>query len=147
MSNHAYPAQPRVAVGAVVFKDDRVLLVRRGQPPSEGLWAIPGGAVELGETLQQAAEREVWEETGVRVVAGKPVYVFDVIKHDERNRVRYHYVIADLSARYLRGEPSARDDAADARWIAAEELDTLPVNATTLQLLRDTLGFGSRPTR
>ena len=78
-----YPAQPALAVGAIVFKDQQVLLVKRGKPPAKGMWAIPGGSVELGETLKQAAEREVLEETGIRIKAGEPVHSFEVIEHDE----------------------------------------------------------------
>ncbi len=137
-----YPDAPRVAVGVVVLKDGKVLLVKRRDPPSAGQWAIPGGSVRLGETLQQAAERELYEETGVRVQAEAPVYIFDVIDHDPSGRTRYHYVIADLLARYVGGEPTARDDAADARWLSPRELEQLPVNTTTLDLLRNTLGFG-----
>ena len=77
MSTGKYPDNPQVAVGAIVIRDNKVLLVKRKQPPSEGLWAIPGGRVELGETLQKAAEREVREETGVTVQTGNPVYTFD----------------------------------------------------------------------
>jgi 8-oxo-dGTP diphosphatase len=96
--NGAHPGAPVVAVGAVVFKDGRVLLVRRGQAPAMGLWAIPGGKVELGETLQAAAERELREETNIRVRAGDPVFTFDMIETDETGRIRYHYVIVDLEA-------------------------------------------------
>ena len=95
-----YPGHPRVAVGAVVFKDERVLLVRRGQPPSEDLWAIPGGSVEIGETLQEAAEREILEETGIKIRAGEPVFTFDVIERDRTGKIRFHYVIVDLVADY-----------------------------------------------
>jgi len=140
--SHAYPSAPRVAVGTVVFKDGAVLLVLRRDPPNEGRWAIPGGRVELGETLQQAAEREVLEETGVRVRAGRPVYVFDRVDRDEDGRVRYHYVIADLLAEFLEGRPRARDDALEARWIEPAALAALDVSETTLDLLRNTLGFG-----
>ena len=87
-----YPGNPRVAVGAVVFKDERVLLVRRGQPPSEDLWAIPGGSVEIGETLQEAAEREILEETGITVRAGEPVYTFDVIDRDSAGKIRFPFL-------------------------------------------------------
>lgn len=144
MHEHAYPSKPTVAVGAVVFKDENVLLVKRRHPPNQGLWAIPGGTVELGETLQEAAEREILEETGVVVEAGEPVYIFDVIQRDPRDGVRYHYVIADVMARYVGGEPSARDDALEARWIGAAEFDALAVSETTRQLLENTLGFGRR---
>jgi len=138
----AYPDHPRVAVGAVVFKDHRVLLVRRGQPPAQGLWAIPGGSVLLGETLQQAAEREILEETGLYITAGQPVLTFDVVERDDAGRIRFHYVIVDLDARYDRGELRAGDDALEARWVAPAEIDGMPVNATTLRLLKDRYGFG-----
>ena len=137
----AYPDHPRVAVGAVVFKDDRVLLVRRGQPPAEGLWAIPGGSVLLGETLQQAAEREILEETGVRITAGQPVLTFDVVEKDANGRVRFHYVIVDLDASYNSGEPRGGDDALEARWVSRARIGRLPVSATTLKLLKDRYAF------
>ena len=141
-SKNDYPDHPRVAVGAVVFKEDRILLVRRGQPPAEDSWAIPGGSVDIGETLQQAAEREIKEETGIRIRASKPIYTFDVIERDESGGIRFHYVIVDLSADYVSGEPSAGDDAVEARWISAEEIKTLPVNKTTLTLLQNKFHFG-----
>jgi ADP-ribose pyrophosphatase len=130
-------------VGAVVFKDERVLLVRRGQPPAENLWAIPGGSVKIGETLQQAAEREIREETGIRIRAAKPVCTFDVIDCDRSGGIRFHYVIVDLAAEYLSGEPSAGDDAVEARWVSAEEIKMLAVNATTLRLLQRQFHFGT----
>ncbi len=142
-SKNDYPDHPRVAVGAVVFKENRVLLVRRGQPPAEDLWAIPGGSVEIGETLQQAAEREIWEETGIRIRAAKPVYTFDVIERDESQGIRFHYVIIDLSADYVSGELAAGDDAVEARWVSAEEIKTLAVNKTTLRLLQSKFHFGT----
>jgi len=141
MSGREYPDAPRVAVGAIVVRDGRVLLVRRGQPPSEGLWAIPGGRVELGETLQEAAEREIGEETGLAIRAGDPVHTFDVILRDETGRVRFHYIIVDLLADYVSGELQAGDDAREARWVAPEELDGLPINQTTLEVLKTNVNF------
>lgn len=137
-----YPVMPRPAVGAVVFKNDAVLLVRRGNAPSRGSWAIPGGSVRLGETLQAASEREVLEETGVVIRAGQPVFVFDTIQRDDAGRVKYHYVIVDLAADYVSGEPKAGDDALDARWITAGDLATLDVNPLTRRLLADQFSFG-----
>ena len=141
-SGAVYPDQPIAAVGAIVFKDNRVLLVRRGRPPAEDLWAIPGGRVEIGETLREAAEREILEETGIVIRALDPVYTFDVIDRDTRGGIRFHYVIVDLIAEYIRGEPLAGDDAAAARWIPADELSTLKVSSKTRRLLTAQFNFG-----
>jgi 8-oxo-dGTP diphosphatase len=138
-----YPARPVIAVGAVVIREDKVLLVRRGQPPNAGLWAIPGGAVELGESLQAAAERELREETNTIIRAGDPIYAFDYIDRDAKGQVRYHYVIVDLVGHYLGGAPKARSDALEVRWVSGSELEALPVSETTLRLLRDQLEFGN----
>lgn len=135
-----YPEQPILAVGTVVLRDDRVLLVRRAKAPSAGLWAVPGGRVELGETLQQAAERELLEETGVVVRAEKPIYAFDAIERDAAGRVLFHYAVVDLLATYVSGQPRAMDDAAEARWIAARELEQSATSAVTVDLLRK-IGF------
>ncbi len=140
-SNH-YPDRPRLAVGTVVLRNAHLLLVRRGQPPAKGQWAIPGGSVEIGETLKQAAERETLEETGVVVRAGAPCGYLDVIDIDGDGIVRFHYVVIDLLADYVAGSPQPGGDAADARWVGSADLDRLPVHANTLELLRR-LGFGS----
>ena len=137
-----YPDAPQPAVGAVVFKGDAVLMIQRGSAPSRGMWAIPGGRVRLGETLQAAAEREILEETGVVIRAGEPILVFDVIHQDDRGAVKYHYVIVDLLADYVSGEPRAGDDAADARWLTQAELARLTVNPATRRLLAEKFNFG-----
>jgi len=135
-----YPETPRVAVGAVVFYQNKVLLVLRNKPPGEGVWAIPGGSVELGESLQAAAEREVLEETGLQVRASEVVHTFDVIQRDEAGRVQFHYVIVDLLAEPV--DPSqallAADDAKDVAWFTLAELEQpdLPVSQPTRLLLR-----------
>lgn len=137
-----YPDRPLVAVGAIVVKDERVLLVKRSKPPGEGLWAIPGGRVELGETLQQAAEREIMEETGLTIQAKDPVYTFEVIERDAAGKPRFHYVILDLIAEYVEGELSASDDASEARWVSSRELERLPVSQTTMDVLKNVVHFG-----
>jgi len=141
-TSNAYPDRPRAAVGAVVFKDNRVLLVQRGNPPAEKQWAIPGGSIELGESLQEAAEREIREEAGIVIRAGAPVFAFDTVRKDEADRIRFHYVIVDLAAEYVSGELRAGDDAADARWVSAEEIDDLNLNRLTRHVLRKFFGFG-----
>lgn len=144
-SGGAYPDKPLVAVGAVVFRDDAVLLVRRGKPPGEGRWAIPGGSVRLGESLRAAAERELLEETGVTVRAGQPVLTFETIQRDATGRVAYHYIIIDLEADYVAGEPKAADDAADARWVTRIDLKRLDVVPATRRFLQKHYGFGCTP--
>jgi ADP-ribose pyrophosphatase len=137
-----YPSKPRVAVGAVVFKDNCILLVRRGKAPARGQWAIPGGSVLLGESLTQAAEREILEETGIRIAAGEPAYVFDVVERDDTGRIRYHYVIVDLDATYQGGDLCSGDDALEARWVAEAEMAGLDVSLPTRKLLSGRYHFG-----
>ena len=125
---------PQVAVGAVVFHENRVLLVKRKNMPAAGQWAIPGGKVHMGETLAEAAEREIMEETGIRIKAGKPVYVFELIDP-------IHYVIIDLDAKYLSGSLKPSDDAEDARWVGLNELEGLEITESTLKLLSEKFDF------
>jgi ADP-ribose pyrophosphatase len=140
-SAESLPNAPVVGVGAVVFNEGRVLLVKRRTPPSEGLWAIPGGRLMLGETLQQAAEREILEETGIIIQAHEPVFAFDVIERDERGAIRYHYVIVDVQATYVSGKPMAGDDAEIAAWLSPNDVRRLPVSEKTLYLLKEILHF------
>ncbi len=135
-----YPEVPLLAVGGVVFREGRVLLVRRGKPPAEGEWAVPGGRVEIGETLREAIEREIREETGIVVRAGEMCHLFEVVRRDEAGRVKFHYVIIDFRGEYISGEPVASSDACEAAWVSREELEERPVNGETLRLLRK-LGF------
>jgi 8-oxo-dGTP diphosphatase len=144
MDSDQRPSTPQVGVGAVVFHDGAVLLVQRRNPPCANEWAIPGGKVRLGETLQQAAEREILEETGIRIKAGEPVYAFDLIEGDATGEVRWHYAIIDLQAEYLGGEIQAGDDATAAAWFRPEDLKRIPLNATTRKLLKSRFGFDDR---
>lgn len=138
MSNKEYPGHPRVGVGALVLKDGAVLLVKRGVNPGKGLWALPGGNLQLGETLQQAAEREIMEETGIEIRAKLPPFItFELIQRDDAGEVQFHYVIVDLVADYVAGEPTGGDDATDARWIRIAELDRYPVSHNTRRVLKD----------
>ncbi len=141
-SGNRYPDRPRVAVGAIVFKGERILLVQRGKPPAEGYWAIPGGSVEIGESLQQAAQREILEETGVSIHAREPVFTFDIIEKDADGSVRFHYVVVDVMADYMEGTLRPAGDAADARWVSSGELSRMKVSPATLDLLKERFHFG-----
>ena len=140
MSKREYPDRPVVGIGAVVIRDGKVLLIRRGVAPGRGLWAVPGGSLELGETLQQGAEREILEETGITIRAREPIYAFDFFERDPDGRIRFHFVIVDLAADYIRGDVKGADDALEARWLAPGDLDHLPVSKNTLKLLQS-VGF------
>ena len=98
--------------------------------------------MELGETLQEAAEREIREEAGVIIRAKNPVYTFDVVHRDDQGRIRFHYVIVDLLADYISGTPNPSSDARGARWITSQELEELPVSTTTREVLKNMFGFG-----
>jgi ADP-ribose pyrophosphatase len=139
-SVNVYPEEPRVGVGAITIKDGRVLLVKRGIEPSKGLWAIPGGILKLGETLQECAAREILEETGITIKVGECVYVFDFIECDHHGKIKFHFVIVDFAGDYISGEPKGADDAVEARWLSPEELRKLPVAVNTVNALRS-LGF------
>lgn len=134
-----YPEAPIVGVGAVIVKGDQVLLIRRANEPSRGRWSIPGGTVELGETLAQAATREVSEECRVKVEIGDVLTTFDLIQRDEQGRIRYHYVLLDLAARYVSGEPVAGTDALDVRWVKEAEFNELDIVPRLLPVLRQAL--------
>jgi ADP-ribose pyrophosphatase len=139
-SGNAYPLTPRVGVGAITLQDGKVLLVKRGIEPAYGLWAIPGGTLKLGETLQECAARELLEETGITIKVGACVYVFDLLERDDKGKIKFHFVVVDFAADYISGEPKGADDALEARWLSPEELSNLPVSQNTLAALRS-IGF------
>jgi len=140
-----YPEAPIVGVGAVIVKAGRVLLIQRANEPNRGRWSIPGGTVELGETLTEAAAREAREECQVEVEIGDLLSAVDLIQHDEKGRVRYHYVLIDLAARYVSGEPAAATDALDVRWVREAELAELDVVPRLLPVLRRALQLTGTP--
>jgi 8-oxo-dGTP diphosphatase len=140
MSKREYPEFPRVGVGAIVIKDGKVLVVKRAAPPNKNLWAIPGGMLELGETIQEGAEREIFEETNIHIRAGKPIFTFDLLERDNEGRVYFHFLIVDLEAEYLAGEIKAASDALDVRWVTPEECQGLTATSATIRMLKE-LGF------
>jgi len=134
-----YPDRPLVAVGAVILDDDRVLLVQRGQEPLKGEWSLPGGVVELGETLEAALAREVREETSLDVIVGPVVEVLDSIRRDASGRAEYHYIIIDYACRLRAGTSTVASrgtDAADVRWVAVADLEHYGVTATAIAVIR-----------
>lgn len=130
------PAHPSIGVGAVLIHEGRVLLIRRGKEPLRGRWVVPGGTVELGETLEQALVREVLEETGLRVKPREIVAVFDRI-HRDADRVDYHYVIVDYLCDYVSGEARAASDAEDVALVAPEDLPAYDLPEKALEVVRD----------
>jgi ADP-ribose pyrophosphatase YjhB (NUDIX family) len=131
-----YPEHPIIGVAAIVLRGDQVLLVQRGREPAKGLWGLPGGMLELGETVAEGVRREVLEECGVEVEVGPLVGVFEPMQRDDDGRLRYHYVVLDYLARYAGGELQAADDADDARWVALDALERLPMLAETRAIIR-----------
>ncbi len=117
-----YPERPFVGVGVVVWRHDRVLLIKRGRPPRQGQWSLPGGLQQLGETVFEAARREVKEETDLEVEVIDVVAVIDSVQRDDDGRVRYHYTLVDVLAEWRAGEARAGDDAADVAWAGPSEL-------------------------
>jgi ADP-ribose pyrophosphatase YjhB (NUDIX family) len=136
-----YPEHPIVGVAAVVLRDGHVLLVQRGREPGRGSWGLPGGMLELGETLAEGVRREVLEECGVEVEVGPLVGVFEPMQRNDDGRLRYHYVVLDYLARYVSGVLQAADDADDARWVALDALERLPMLAETRDMIRKAAGW------
>jgi 8-oxo-dGTP diphosphatase len=130
------PGQPSVGVGGVVIRDGKVLLIRRGKEPLRGRWVIPGGTVELGETLEQALVREMREETGLDVVPGDLLTVFDRILRDEGGVV-YHYVIVDYLCSSVSGVAVAASDAEAVAWASPADLPRYDVPQKALEVVRD----------
>src|SRR5579884_2013289 len=119
-----YPEAPIIGVGAIIIHEKKVLLIQRGKEPLKGEWSIPGGALELGETLQEGVRREVLEETCLEVEPVQIVEVLDRIAHDENGAVRFHYVLVDFLCRLTGGELRCSSDAAAAVWASREELNS-----------------------
>jgi 8-oxo-dGTP diphosphatase len=142
-----YPERPIAAVGAAVCHSGRVLIVQRGKAPSKGVWTVPGGAVDLGETMRQAAAREVKEECGIEVEVGEAVGILDNVVHDEQGRVRYHYAIVDFAARYTSGELCPSDELMDAAWVTPAEFDAYDVPTKAREVLLNALGLYRQDTR
>jgi ADP-ribose pyrophosphatase YjhB (NUDIX family) len=134
-----YPETPFVGVGAIIIHDGRVALIKRAHEPLAGEWSIPGGVLEVGEMLREAAVREAREETGLVVEPADLLGVYDRVLRDASGRTLYHYVLIDFLCRWGSGEPEAGGDAAEARWFTREEVATLKLAQDTAEVIQ--LGF------
>jgi len=137
-----FPEHPLIGVGAIIIEAGRVVLVKRAHPPIQGQWSIPGGVLEIGETVRQAALREAREETGLIVEPGELLGVYDRILRDPEHRVQYHYVLIDFLCPRVAGQLHAASDAAEVRWFRREDLPSLNLAEDTLEVIEK--GFGKR---
>ncbi len=132
----SYPDRPYVGVGIVVFRGDEVLLVERAKPPIRNRWSIPGGAQEIGETVHEAARRELMEETGVEADLIGLIDVVDSITRDQDSRVQFHYPLVDFAAEWRSGEAAAADDVAAVRWVPLADLEAMGLWTETVRIIR-----------
>ncbi len=130
-----YPERPMVGVGVLISDKDRYLIVKRGKDPNSGLWSIPGGLVEIGERVSEAAVREVKEETGLDVNLVRVIGVVDKIIRDGDSNVKYHFVIIDYLAEQRTGILKAASDALEAKWVKADELTRYDLTPSLVELL------------
>jgi 8-oxo-dGTP diphosphatase len=121
------PTRPVVAVGVLLLDGDHVLLVQRAKPPAVGRWTVPGGKVELGETLEEAALRELAEETGLSATLGPIIEILDRVIREDDGTISYHYVILDFLGTEPKGTLQAASDSLDARWVAFADLASYPL--------------------
>lgn len=138
-----YPDTPLIGVGAIIVEDDRIVLVKRGHAPLLGEWSVPGGLLEVGETVRAAAVREALEETGLTVEARELLGVFDRVIRDDDGKVLYHYVLIDFFCRRVSGQLQAAGDAADARWVTQEQIEHMALPRETAEVIH--LGFATSP--
>lgn len=131
-----FPKIPLVGVGAVIVESSRVLLVKRAHPPLQAQWSIPGGVLEVGEFVREAAIREAREETGLLVEPGELLGVYDRILRHTDERVQYHYVLIDFLCHKVGGELQPGDDATEVRWFSREELPPLNLAEDTQDVIR-----------
>lgn len=133
-----------MAVGAIVVKDGRVLLARRGKEPSFGLWSVPGGAVRLGEGLKAAARREIREECGIEIDVADVVEVIERMVRDADGRIQYHYVIVDYLSRWVSGDLAPSSEVLESRWVSPEDFPKYQMTAGTAEVIHRLLAAGQR---
>jgi len=134
--DRTYPVRPIVGVGALVWREDKILLVKRGKPPAKGEWSLPGGAQELGETIEETARREVREETGCEIGELTFLGAFDSIERDANGEVLYHFTLVDFEAEWVAGEPSPGEAEDDACFLSLQDIDRLKVWGALSDVIR-----------
>lgn len=132
----SYPSAPKVGVGVITFNhENKVLLVKRGNEPSKGLWSLPGGLVELGERVREAGIREVKEECDIEIEPEDVISVVDLILEDSDGKIKYHYILIDYLAKYIGGELNPQSDVIDAAWFGYSEIAELNIPEVTREVL------------
>jgi len=130
-----YPKRPLVGVGAIMLRRDRILMAQRGKEPLKGWWSLPGGAVEIGESLKDAVCREVREETGLEIEPLGVLEIFERIMHDDAGAAEYHYVLIDYVCRVKGGKLFPGDDVCAVDWVKRADLDKLQITEGTLGVI------------
>jgi ADP-ribose pyrophosphatase YjhB (NUDIX family) len=131
----SYPTRPYLAVSAAIFRDGRVLIVRRARPPAHGLYTLPGGGVELGETLEEAVIREVREETALEITPVALAGYRQAIARDNAGRIERHFVILPFAARWIAGDVLLNEELAEAHWLKVAELAGLTTTEGLAQIV------------
>lgn len=131
-----FPEVPLIGVGAIIVEGERVVLVKRAHPPLQAQWSIPGGVLEIGELVREAAVREAREETGLTVEPLQLLGVYDRVLRDSKQRVQYHYVLIDFLCQRVAGDLAAASDAAEVRWFTQEELPELNLAEDTVDVIQ-----------
>ena len=131
-----YPERPMVGVGGVVIRDQRALLIQRGSAPLKGEWSIPGGMLEIGETILEGVQRELLEETAIEVRVLDLIEVFERLTRDEAGKLKYHFVILDYLCEAVRGEARAGSDVTDVAWAGESELSEYSLTQTATRVIQ-----------
>jgi|SRR5579863_1019010 len=146
VTQREYPERPIVAVGGVVIHEGRVLLIRRGQPPLEGRWSIPGGILEIGETIAAAIGRELKEEAGITVRVLGLIEIYEKVLRDADNHPQYHFVILDYMCEFVEGVAAAGGDVTDAEWVSEGELEKMHLTSAALRVVKKAFALAARRT-
>ena len=141
MADRTYPDRPFLAVSAAIFRDSRVLIVRRNNPPAHNLYTLPGGVVETGETLHEAVVREIAEETALAIEPIALAGYREAIMRDQDGRAERHFVILSFAARWLAGEPKLNDELSEFRWVDPAEVASLPTTPGLAEIVASAVGL------